>query len=89
MQKVDWVAGEYISIASTSFEAREAEKRRIVSIDNTDETKPIIFLDKPLEFKHFAKTQTYGNETIDMRAEVGLLTRNVVYRGDPVVSPKD
>jgi hypothetical protein len=28
-------------------------------------------------------TQTYGNSTIDMRAEVALLSRNVVFRGDP------
>lgn len=27
--------------------------------------------------------QHYGNDFIDMRAEVGLLTRNVKYRGDP------
>ena len=46
----------------------------------------MITLDKPLEFKHFAETQHYGNETIDMRAEVGLLSRNVVYRGDPETS---
>jgi hypothetical protein len=53
-------------------------------------------LEEPLEFKHFAKIECYGSGTvaaylknpkttdcIDMRGEVGLLTRNVVYRGDP------
>lgn len=30
--------------------------------------------------------QHYGNDFIDMRAEVGLLTRNVKYRGDPETS---
>ena len=28
-------------------------------------------------------TQYFGTESIDMRAEVGLLTRNVKFRGDP------
>lgn len=43
-------------------------------------------MDKPFEYKHFAATQHYGNSSIDMRAEVGLLSRNVVFRGDPVSS---
>jgi hypothetical protein len=43
-------------------------------------------LNKALEYKHFAATETYGTDTLDMRAEVGLLTRNVVYRGDPETS---
>jgi len=43
----------------------------------------VITLDEALEYKHFAMIQWYGNDYIDMRAEVGLLTRNVKYRGDP------
>jgi hypothetical protein len=34
-------------------------------------------------------TQTYGSEEIDMRAEVGLLSRNVVFRGDPETSEEN
>jgi hypothetical protein len=83
---VDWQAGEHISIASTSYEAREAEKRTIVSVDRSNPDKPILTLDSPLIYKHFAATQTFGSETIDMRAEVGLLSRNIVFRGDPETS---
>jgi len=43
-------------------------------------------LDKPLDYKHFAKRETFGSDFIDMRAEVGLLTRNIVFRGDPETS---
>jgi hypothetical protein len=85
-EAVDWVAGEEIAIAPTDFEARHAERRTIVSIDDSNPSKPIITLDAALEYKHFAQTQTFGADTIDMRAEVGLLTRNVVYRGDPETS---
>ena len=33
---VDWVAGDEISIASTSYNAREAEQRTITAITNAD-----------------------------------------------------
>lgn len=72
-----------IGVASTDYSGRHAEKRTIVSVDRTNPDKPVITMDKPFEYKHFAMTQTYGNTTIDMRAEVGLLSRNVVVRGDP------
>jgi len=79
---VDWVAGEEIAIASTSFNGREAEKRTIVSIDKSNIDNPVLQLDKPLEFKHFAATETYGEKQISIRAEVGLLSRNLKYKGD-------
>lgn len=82
-EQVDWVAGEEIAIAATSYNGREGEKRRIKSIDKSVPDQPVITLDEPLEFKHFAMIQYYGNDFIDMRAEVGLLTRNVKFRGDP------
>jgi hypothetical protein len=56
------------------------------TISAIDSTKKIITLDQKLDFKHFAATETYGDQTIDMRAEVGLLSRNVVFRGDPETS---
>jgi hypothetical protein len=86
---LDWVAGEEIAIASTSYNPREGEKRTILSIDKTDPNIPIVTLDQPLDFKHFAMIQWYGDDFIDMRAEVGLLTRNVKYRGDPETSSKN
>jgi len=52
----------------------------------------VITLDKPLEFKHYAGIQRFGpngDDWIEMRAEVGLLTRNIMYRGDPVFSNKN
>ena len=64
----------------------EAETRYITAIDRSNPEKPVLTLDAPLEFKHFAKLQTFGEKFCDMRAEVGLLSRNVVYRGDPETS---
>jgi hypothetical protein len=43
-----------------------------------------------LYYKHFAATERFGSDDfIDMRAEVGLLTRNVVFRGDPETSSRN
>lgn len=83
---MDWVAGEEIAIATTSFNPREGEKRTIKAIDKTNPDIPVVTLDYPLEYKHFAMIQWYGDDFIDMRAEIGLLTRNVKYRGDPETS---
>lgn len=86
---VDWQAGEVIVIAPTGYNVDEAEERTIVSVDRTTAIRPVITLDKKLQFKHYAGVETYGSETLEMRAEVGLLTRNVVYRGDPETSAKN
>ena len=43
-------------------------------------------LSAPLLYEHYAAVDTYGDETIEMRAEVGLLTRNIKYQGDPETS---
>lgn len=61
-EEVDWVAGERISIAPTDFEVDHAEERLIKSIDKTNPSNPIITLDKPLDYKHYAATQTYGSD---------------------------
>lgn len=85
-QEVDWRAGDHIAIAPSSFERTEYEKRYIVSVDNSNPQKPVLTLDKPLEFRHFADIEQFGPHGIDMRTEVGLLTRSVVLRGDPETS---
>jgi len=76
MEAVDWVAGEHIAIASTSFEGRDAEERIIASVDATG---MIITLTEELDNKHYSGNPSFGSDTIEMRAEVGLLTRNVKY----------
>lgn len=35
---------------------------------------------------HYAGIETYGDDEIEIRAEVGLLSRSVTYRGDPETS---
>src|SRR5690606_23368779 len=63
-----WRRGDEIVLASTDFNPRQAEKRRITAISGN-----AITLDKPLDYMHFGEI-TFG---VDERGEVGLLTRNI------------
>ena len=47
---------------------------------------PRITFDEPLFYEHYAASLGFGSDTIEMRAEVGLLSRNFVFRGDPETS---
>lgn len=81
---VDWQAGEVIVIAPTAYDIEETEEMTIASIDNSNINNPVITLTSPLVFQHFAGIQKFnGSDFMEMRAEVGLITRNVVVQGDP------
>jgi hypothetical protein len=83
-QSVTWAVGDEIVIASTTFEMNEAETRTIVAVSGDQRT---VTLDSPLTYTHFGELQNYNdgagtNYTLDERAEVGLLSRNIKIQGD-------
>ncbi|XP_069372727.1 PKHD1 like 1, tandem duplicate 1 [Paralichthys olivaceus] len=81
MKAVTWKTGDMIVIASTGdrHSQRENEVRHIASV-SADQTT--LTLTKPLEYTHLGVTVTLPDgSVIEGRAEVGLLTRNVVVRG--------
>lgn len=41
-----------------------------------------IFVDLPFKYAHSSEVKQYSNDTFTIRAEVGLLTRNIKVRGD-------
>ena len=41
-----------------------------------------ITVTEPFQYRHYAAIETYGGEQFVMRAEVGLLTRNVKMQGN-------
>jgi len=57
-----------------------------MEIAAVDDTMQILTLTEPLQFKHYSDAPQFGDDSIEMRAEVGLLTRNVKYQGDPETS---
>ena len=83
-QSVNWKAGDKIVIATTTYSLENTEVMTIASV-NAQGTA--ITLTAPLKYQHYAKTETYGDDTIDIRAEVGCLTRNIKIKGD--IDPTD
>jgi hypothetical protein len=85
MEPVDWVAGEVIIITSTDTSKDHAEKRTIASVDASG---TVITLTEAIDYMHYSAIDYYGDDGdfIEIRAEVGLLSHNVVYRGDPETS---
>jgi hypothetical protein len=84
LEETDWAVGEEIVIAGTGWHNDESETRFISSVSGT-----VISFDEPLIHMHLSVTPLYGGVEMPMQGEVGLLTRNVVFRGDPIVSPAD
>eukprot|EP00798_Chlamydomonas_sp_ICE-L_P008885 gene8886-3764_t len=85
--KTNWAVGDAIAISSSSFFAQEVDEATITAISydaGTDTTK--ITVNKPMVYTHLGVTMTIAGDDrqhqLDMRAEVAVLTRNVVVEGD-------
>ena len=68
-------------VASTDFDHNEAEKKTITAITGTT-----ITVDSDFVHDHFAGIENYNTDSIEMRAEVGLLSRNIKMKGDDATS---
>lgn len=81
---VNWELGDEIVIVSSTTDWNEAEKRTVSSDTNGSTT---VNLTSPLSYWHCGTEQDYTRSsdskiwTADMRAEVGLLTRNITIQG--------
>ncbi|MFK7819528.1 MAG: LamG-like jellyroll fold domain-containing protein [Planctomycetaceae bacterium] len=87
--ELNWEVGDEIVIASTSYDYTGEEVRTIDAIvDNGDGTSTLSFTE-PLEHRHYGEIETYNESdvpgvqprSIDMRAEVALLSRNIRIQG--------
>jgi hypothetical protein len=75
----DWEAGNKIVIAGTTWHNNyDHEEMEIATISGST-----ITLTEPLKYEHLSVSPDFGGIEVPMQAEVGLLTRNVVFRGDP------
>uniref|UniRef100_H2YG49 Uncharacterized protein n=1 Tax=Ciona savignyi TaxID=51511 RepID=H2YG49_CIOSA len=77
---VTWKAGDEIVIATTGHRhsQRENENKVISAVSSDGKT---LTLTSPLDYEHLGVSETFGTTTVEFRAEVGLLTRNIVFRG--------
>ncbi len=69
-----WRVGDQIVLASTDFDAHQAERRTLSGINGNT-----LSFDTKLEYMHFGRI-TYG---VDERGEVGMLTRNILIQASP------
>ena len=69
-----WRVGDKIVLASTDFDAHQAERRTISDIKGNT-----ITLDSKLDYMHYGRI-TFG---VDERGEVGMLTRNILIQASP------
>ena len=79
-QPVDWAIGSEIIIPTTGdyLSQGESEKRTITNISSNG---TVLTLNEPLNWTHLGVTQRLGSVSIDARAEIGLLSHNVVFQG--------
>uniref|UniRef100_A0A3P8VF56 PKHD1 like 1, tandem duplicate 2 n=1 Tax=Cynoglossus semilaevis TaxID=244447 RepID=A0A3P8VF56_CYNSE len=88
MKEVTWKPGDQIVIASTGDHSqRENEVRTITSVSSDGK---VLTLDTLLNYTHLGVSVTLPDGTVfEGRAEVGLLTRNIVVRGSQHVEWND
>ena len=72
----DWQVGDDIVIASTDFHHGQAERFTILECAECGDNQ--VMIEGPVFFTHWGEV----TDGIDMRAEVGVLTRNVRFHGE-------
>lgn len=79
-ESVDWPVGSQIVIATTGnkFSTGESEMATIVTSGSNG---TYLELDRPLKFQHLSVKRMVGDVGLPVEAEVGLLTKNIVFRG--------
>ncbi len=76
-----WRVGDKIAIASSDYDPKQDEAVVITSV-----TSNTIGVAPALKYAHFGQTQDFAGKTLESRAEVALLNRNIVIRGDDTSS---
>ena len=86
-QSVNWPVGSMIVIATTGdyLSQGETETRTVTAVSSNGLT---LTLNAPLTHNHLGVTQIVGSTSVEARAEVGLLSHNVVFQGLHIVHRK-
>ena len=79
-QAVTWQVGEKIVIATTG-DRNSMKESEEVTIAAVSEDGLTITIEEPLKYLHISIEQTFGDQVVETRAEVALLTRNILIQG--------
>ncbi len=71
-----WRANDQLIVAPSGLDAEEFDLVKIASVNGAQ-----VMLQTPMQYPHWGVLQNYGGKSLDQRAAVGLLTRNIVIRG--------
>lgn len=74
---VPWGPGDRVALASSDYWRQHDEVRTVTGVSGRT-----LQLDSPLDYRHWGEVQTFDGHAVDERAEIALLTHNVVVRGD-------
>ncbi|XP_013413864.1 fibrocystin-L-like [Lingula anatina] len=77
---VTWQPGDEIVIATTGLRHSQGESEKR-TIHNVSSDGHVVCLTQPLTHEHLGISRTVGGVTVELRAEVGVLTRNVKVKG--------
>ena len=86
VEATGWLPGDRIALAPSGEDPREAERFVITGV-STDGLR--VSFQPPLSHAHLGRALSYAGKTIDMRAEIALLSRNIVIRNRPDESGPD
>jgi hypothetical protein len=75
-QENDWKIGDRVVIASNSYDMNESEVKTIIDIQGNT-----FIVDSPFDYNHYSEIETYGETELSLNCLVGLLTRNIVFKG--------
>ncbi len=73
-----WQIGDKLVIAPSGFRALQAEEVTITAISGTT-----LGIAPALRYEHLGQILTVAGRSVDLRAEVGLLNRNIIIQGAP------
>ena len=77
-----WKAGDRLVLASSDYSPDKTDEVVVASVSGRTVT-----LAAPLKYEHYGQVVTVSGVTVDERAEVGLLTRNITIQGDTGSTP--
>ena len=72
----EWAVGDHIVIAPSGFLPFEAEELTITAVNGRN-----VSFTPALKYNHWGTVQTYHGRTLDERAEVAILSRNIIIQG--------
>ncbi|HSB55743.1 MAG TPA: G8 domain-containing protein, partial [Gemmatimonadales bacterium] len=77
-----WKAGDRLVLASSDYSPDKTDEAVVASVSGRTLT-----LSAPLKYEHYGDVVTVSGVTVDERAEVGLLSRNITIQGDTGSTP--